>query len=249
MIYQGQQKRMRNILHFLPLITTAISTPFTFILYRHWNGKRASYLLWWTVGVFFYGIGTLTESLTTLFGWNAIFFKAWYITGALLGGAPLAQGSVYLLFRNERLARRLAVMLVAIILCVSMLVLFSPLRTEHAETYRLSGSVLEWQWIRLFTPVINLYAFIFLVGGAFYSAYKYLKRGKQFHDRFLGNIFIAVGALLPGVGGASAKAGYVEVLYVTELIGIILIWIGYHAVAHSESVSIHEKQRLSLQNR
>jgi len=38
------------------------------------------------------GVGTITESLTTVFGWNEWVFRAWYITGALCGGAPLAPG-------------------------------------------------------------------------------------------------------------------------------------------------------------
>jgi hypothetical protein len=37
---------------------------------------------------------------------------------------------------------------------------------------------------------------------------------------------IAVGAILPGIGGSFAKVGMVEVLYVGECIGIMLIWIG-----------------------
>ena len=38
---------------------------------------------------------------------------------------------------------------------------------------------------------------------------------------------ICVGAVLPGIGGSMTRAGYVEVLYVTELIGLILIYAGY----------------------
>ena len=33
--------------------------------------------------------------------------------------------------------------------------------------------------------------------------------------------------MLPGIGGWMAKAGIVEGLYVGELAGLILIWIGY----------------------
>ncbi len=33
--------------------------------------------------------------------------------------------------------------------------------------------------------------------------------------------------MLPGIGGGMAKAGIVEGLYVGELAGLILIWIGY----------------------
>jgi len=40
---------------------------------------------------------------------------------------------------------------------------------------------------------------------------------------------IAVGALLPGIGGAATRAGYVEALYVTELLGLLLIYAGYRA--------------------
>jgi hypothetical protein len=35
-------------------------------------------------------VGTLTESLTTLLGWQEPIFRAWYVSGALLGAAPLA---------------------------------------------------------------------------------------------------------------------------------------------------------------
>jgi hypothetical protein len=35
------------------------------------------------------------------------------------------------------------------------------------------------------------------------------------------------GALLPGIGGTATRMGHVEVLYVTELIGLTLIWLGY----------------------
>jgi hypothetical protein len=43
----------------------------------------------------------------------------------------------------------------------------------------------------------------------------------------VGNVLIAVGALLPGIGGAFTRFGYTEVLYVTELIGLCLVYAGY----------------------
>jgi len=41
-------------------------------------------------------VGTFMEGWTAIFGWNETIFRSWYISGALLGGAPLAQGTVYL---------------------------------------------------------------------------------------------------------------------------------------------------------
>ncbi|MDX1579642.1 MAG: hypothetical protein R3266_14245, partial [Gemmatimonadota bacterium] len=56
-------------------------------------------------------------------------------------------------------------------------------------------------------------------------------------NRAIGNAYIAVGAILPGIGGSFTRFGHVEVLYVTELVGLILIWIGYRYAARPVEVS------------
>ena len=43
-------------------------------------------------------------------------------------------------------------------------------------------------------------------------------------------ILIAIGGILPGIGGSMARAGYTEILYVTELFGLILIYCGYKLI-------------------
>lgn len=233
---------MPEPVHYLPIVTTLVSIPFAATLYRHWQRKpEALYLLWWFIGVVTYGVGTLTESLTTLLGWQPWIFKSWYISGALLGGAPLAQGSIYLLMKKSR-GHALAVAVVSVIVVASVFVVLSPINYDVVEPHRLSGSALGWQWVRYFSPFVNTYAFIFLVGGAFWSAWKYRSAGDEFRSRYIGNILIAVGALLPGIGGTSARMGHVEVLYVTELIGLILIWWGYRVIVGSRTRSIHENQ-------
>jgi hypothetical protein len=73
--------------------------------------------------------------------------------------------------------------------------------------------------------VVNTYAFIFLVGGAIASMAKYGRQGDAL--RAWSNCLIAVGAILPGIGGSFTRAGYTEVLYVTEFVGIILIFAGF----------------------
>jgi hypothetical protein len=70
---------------------------------------------------------------------------------------------------------------------------------------------------------------VFLVGGAAWSAIQYARK-KDSANRVLGNWLIAIGALLPGIGGGFTRFGYVEVLFVTEFIGILLIWAGYRAI-------------------
>lgn len=215
-----------SAVHYLPIITTIVSVPFAVsVLRRYATRKSGPHLAWWGVGILLYGIGTLTESIVTLFGWQEVVFRSWYIAGALLGGAPLAQGTVYLLL-SRRTANILSAILIPFIAIAATAVLLTPIDTTLVESHRLTGSVMEWTWVRMFSPFINTYAFIFLVGGAVLSAIRYARKPELSH-RFYGNTLIAVGALLPGIGGMSTRMGYTEVLYVTELIGLVLIWFGY----------------------
>ena len=232
---------MPQPVHYIPILTTLVSTAFAVKLYRHWRSKPgATYLMWWFIGLLTYAAGTLTESLTTLFGWRELVFRLWYVTGALLGGAPLAQGTVYLLL-PRRVANRLTFTLLTVVLIGAICVFLSPIRYELVEPTRLGGKVFGWQWVRAFSPFINLYAVIFLAGGAFWSAWRYAREGLS-RARAWGNLMIALGAILPGIGGSFTRFGHVEVLYVTELIGVVLVWLGYRAIVGDESPTIHAAQ-------
>lgn len=227
----------RSLVHFLPILTTLVSIPFAIVLFQRYRDRGGLHLLWWGIGVTMYGVGTLTESLTTLLGWDPLVFRLWYVSGALLGGAPLAQGTVYLLV-SRRWADRLTVLLVSAVAVAATMVFLSPLTLALVEPYRLSGRVMEWTWVRLFSPFINLYAVFFLIGGALWSAYKYALR-REAGGRVLGNLLIAVGAILPGIGGTFTRFGHVEVLYVTELLGLLLLYAGYRANVGSPAPAVH----------
>jgi len=234
------------VIRYLPIASTLVAASFTAVLWRHWRrNPRARFMLWWTIGVAVYGLGTLTETLTTLLGWHEPLFRAWYISGALLGGGPLAQGTVYLLLKR-RTADRLAVALIVYVAFVATLVLSTPLDASAVVDDRLDGAVMTWSWVRLFSPLVNTYALVFLVGGAAWSAWRYRHRADHPRSRVIGNTLIAIGALLPGIGGAFTRAGYVEVLYVTELVGLVLIWAGYRAIAGDAEESIHIQQRAAF---
>lgn len=217
---------MRSFVHYIPIITTCLTIVFAPIVFKRWQKRKpAPHLFWWALGIAMYGVGTLTESVTTLFGWNEVVFRSWYISGALLGGAPLAQGTVYLMFERTT-ANRMTAVLAAFILVAATAVILSPIDASLVETHRLTGAVMEWRWARLFSPFVNIYAAIFLIGGAALSAWRY-RGDPALRHRFIGNCWIAFGALLPGIGGTATRMGHTEVLYVMELIGIILIWLGY----------------------
>lgn len=216
-----------DLIHYLPIGTTVLSAVFlTLLLRRAALRNWAPHLMWWSIGVFAYGVGTALESSVTLFGNSIELTKAWYIAGAVFGGYPLAQGSVYLHFPRKT-AHVLGAISLAFALTLSVAVILSPVDASELLAHKPSGDILQWTWIRFpGTMVINTYAVIFLIGTAAWSALHFLWVHKD-RDRAIGNILITVGAILPGVGGSMAKAGIVEALYVGEFVGIILIWLGY----------------------
>lgn len=136
-------------------------------------------------------------------------------------GYPLAQAVVYLLC-NRKLANPLARISLSFVSVLAVLVILSPANTPELQIHHPSGDVIGWSWVRLTTTFINIYAAAFLVGGTVLSAVRFAKSTAP-KELVLGNVSIAVGGILPGIGGTMAKAGYVEALYVAELVGLIFI--------------------------
>jgi len=215
-----------SIIHYLPLATTLVAVCFLPVLIgRARNRGWPRHLTWWAIGVACYGFGTALESTITLRGNSPDLNRWWYLAGAILGAWPLATGSVYLVLKR-RTADVLTIASAIPLLVAGVAVLFSPIDVAELPAHKPSGAAIEWTWIRAITPLINVYAALFLVGGAVWSCVQFWGRGDQ-RSRAIGTGLIAVGALLPGLGGGMAKAGMVEALYVAELIGLVLIWGGY----------------------
>lgn len=228
---------MPEFVRYLPILTTILSAWFGTQLFLHWRRQPEKvHNGWWAFGVYIYGLGTLAETIVTLWGWSPGVFRLWYVTGALLGGAPLAQGSVYFHF-PRRTANRMTAVLVPFLVVATLLVLVVPIDQALVNPHGLSGRVMEWRWVRLLSPVVNLYAVIFLIGGAVRSALRHWRSGGR-RALAAGNAWIALGALLPGIGGSFSRAGHTEVLYLLECIGLLCIWRGYTLCVGGEPATV-----------
>ncbi len=227
-----------TLIHYLPIATTLVAVVFCSALVRRYHAKgEGVHLLWWAGGVATYGIGAGLESVITLVGNSTWLNKWWYVMGALLGAYPLAQGTVYLLLRRQT-ANLLSMITLPLVFAMVVLVALCPVNLEVLDSYRPSGRVLVWSWLRWLTPLINCYAALFLVGGAVLSSWRFARK-RTTRQLAVGNAFIAIGAIMPGFGGMAAKVGSIEALYVTELVGLIVIWGGY-SLCVSSSVTVHD---------
>ena len=65
-----------RIVEFLPIITTVLAVFFARDIILHYRDRRKKYLLWWSIGIVNYGLGTLLESIN-IFYWSEALNKTY----------------------------------------------------------------------------------------------------------------------------------------------------------------------------
>jgi len=223
----------------LPFVSSILSFVFAFLILRRFAERRGLNLLLWGVGMIFYGIGGFCEGYYGAFGWSALVFRLWYLCGAILVAAWLGQGTVYLLAKRKWAHGAMVILGLASfygLVRVFTAELDPSLMTTSVHTgSELSGHAIVTDGVRMLTPFFNLYGTVTLVGGAAYSAWLFWRKRVLLH-RTIGNILIAVGAISPAFGGAFSRFGISGALYISELLGAVLIFIGYlRAITPMES--------------
>ena len=220
-----------NVLNtILPFTSFLISFIFAGFVFKRYLERRRPHLLLWGIGMIFYGIGGFSEGFYGAWGWNPFVFRLWYLFGAILVAAWLGQGTVYLLVK-----RKWANWLMVVLLLASI---FGAVRVFSAELDptimttstltggEMSGHAIVSDGVRSLTPFFNIYGTLALVGGAAYSVFIFWRKKVLLH-RTIGNVLIAVGAILPAFGGTFSRMGIPGALYISELLGAIILFIGF----------------------
>ena len=226
-------------MNIISLLSTVVTIGITGYIFRRFLQKGGIHLLVWSFGFLLYGLGTLTEVLLSL-TFNEWTLKLWYLAGAMLTAAWLGQGTFYLLVRKFRIVNIFTGGLALVSLLSLVLLLSSPLTAaaanfipSHPVSSQYKDILVRGGLLTMLTIVLNIYGTILLVGGALYSAYLFWRK-QVLLNRVIGNLFIAAGALSPAMAGTFVKAGLIDGLYLSELVGVVLILVGFQfAIAHS----------------
>jgi hypothetical protein len=217
---------------YISILSTILALVFTVVVFNRYRSRGRFYLLLWAFGLLLYGIGTLSE-VVMIFTFSDFALRAWYLSGALLTAAWLGQGTIHLLVRRRYVAPTLTVILGVISVVALVLVIRAPI-TAAAASYDLTQPI-SAQYdeiltreglIRVLPPVLNIYGTVALIGGAVYSAYIFWRK-RVLAGRMYGNILIAAGAFMPAMGGSLLKAGLADLLYVSEFLGVVLMYAGF----------------------
>jgi hypothetical protein len=219
----------------LSVITAVISAVFAGIVFKRWwmaraEGKQRPHLLAWSIGLALYFLGAFAQVILS-FTWSQPFFALWYWSGALAVAPWLGQGTVYLLVRRGSIARN--VQMALILICVMTLPWALFLTPMNGEAWRpgidmvtIINDVMQKGGVRGFVPIMNIWGTVALVGGAIYSAWLFRRKGIK-ANRAYGNWLIAAGGLFPALGGALIRLNLTELKYAGEMIGVILIFLGF----------------------
>lgn len=212
----------------VPLASSIVSLLFSITLLDQYLVRRKPFQLVWAFGMFLYFISTGSEFIIGLVGPVSSLYKLWYLSGAVLVAAYLGLGTAYLL-APRRWAHITFIFLILASIYSIFKVFSSPVNLEAI----LPGHVLHSRAFpggpegpRIITPFLNTFGSIWLIGGAAWSAWEFWRRNILPH-RVISNILIAVGGLMPALGGTLSRLGATQYLYISELLGIIIIFIGF----------------------
>jgi hypothetical protein len=216
---------MFSINAIIPFSTALVSLVFAALIFKRYFNKRGEHLLLWGLGMLLFATGAFCEGAFAAWGWNDLGFRLWYLCGAVLVAAWLGQGTIFLLVR-ERTARILLLVLALGSIYAALRVLSAELDPALIPGSELSGLAITTPGVRSLTPFFNIYGTLALIGGAAYSINIFWRKRVLLH-RVYGNILIAAGALAPALGGLLSRAGVPSGLYLSELIGTILLFAGF----------------------
>lgn len=199
---------------FTPLVTGIVSLFFTASVFRQYSRRKKIHQFIWGTGLLVFSATALFESISEIIGWNIPMYRAYYISIATLV-AILGLGTIYLF--NRRAGRYLTLYFTVIIAALIIATLDADIDTQKLKEITVGGSAMPAD-VRIISPFLTIPGSIALIGGALYSWY--LTRRNY-------NLLIATGALLVASGGSLSRFGIEWALYILELLGVAVMYLGF----------------------
>ncbi|HLS88187.1 MAG TPA: hypothetical protein VK008_00970 [Sphingobacteriaceae bacterium] len=214
----------------MPFLSAGISGYFAYLVSRQYTERGKEHQLIWAVSLWLAAAGSLAYGVAVTSG-SAIFFRIFYLSGAVFMAALLGVGSCYLAF-GPRVGRISLVAVAALGLLVSGAVMGSPI--NNAALADLAVSVGSGRGVLRLTglaaagrTLLNIFGTVAVAGVAIKSAIDVGKR--QAPRNFLhGNLLIAGGVVANAVAGAMARLGTgFDPFWLLMTLGWVLMFLGF----------------------
>jgi hypothetical protein len=226
---QGTTEGSAPVDDVLSLLAAVVTYGFAGAMLDQYLARRRAYQLIWCLALLAFAVAFTAQSIAALHGWTTGLFRVWYGFGALNAVPLLGLGTVYLLC--PRWAKIAATVIVAELMFWGFARIFGePLRPADlvvapGATHPPTQTVLPPD-IRATAVWLNSLGTLVLFAGAAWSAWSFRRRRTAPH-RVVSNLLIAAGALIAGAAGALEKFGYPSLLYIGNLLGITVLFLGF----------------------
>ncbi len=227
-----------------PLVAAGVAGVFCAALLRRYLANRRPYQLIWAKAMAMYAVASVVLFVGATFGWNAWWFGAYWLFGAVLTVPFLAGGELVLLARRRGVAGATWVALV-VLAVVAVVVVLGAVRQVPTGFMKVPfrADFRFGPWTRdlprgadvfggssagavVIARVYSYSAYAFLLLGTLWSAWK-MRGAPELRDRFWGTLLIALGATIVAGGSAFAATGILVGFSLTLLTGITVMFLGF----------------------
>lgn len=187
-----------------PVLTACVTAIFAWGVWQDFSKRKRPYQALWFTSLFVSAVASVSYALAVQFQ-SPLAFKMYYLGGALLAGAYMGMGSLYLVL-SAPWARRVLTILVILSVVSTVLVLTAsvdPLALEALAGTSGRGVLQPGMW----QPMVvlhNVFGALAVVGVGFYSVIRGIRR-KDAPGFMWGNFLIALGILIVSMAGSAAK--------------------------------------------
>lgn len=203
-----------------------LALAFALSTFERWLDRRRPHEAAWTAALFLFAAASASMLGGVAFGWNAAWFRLFYLFGAITNVVYLALGTVYLL-GGLRLGRPVGWAVHAFSAFAAGVIAVAPVRGAVPADRLPQGSDVFGVLPRVLAAVGSGVGATVIVAGAAWSAAR-LARGTATRRLALANTLIAAGTVVLGAGGIlNSVLDEMDGFAVSLVVGISLLFGGF----------------------
>ena len=210
----------------LAAAATLLALAFAFCTLERWLDRRKPHEAAWTAALFLFAAASASLWAGAAFGWNGLWFRLFYLFGAIVNVPYLALGTVYLLL-DRRIGDRAALGVHLFAAFSAGVVAVAPLTATIEPDVLPQGSDVFGPLPRVLAAAGSGVAALVIVAGAVWSAVRLARRRST--RRLAGaNVLIAIGTVILGAGGIlNSVLDEMDGFAVSLVVGITVIFAGF----------------------
>jgi hypothetical protein len=216
------------------LLATIFSWIAVVMLIDQCLSRLRPYTIMWALGLLFYGVSTAAGDVGISAHWSVGVYAVWYYFGGILSAISLGLGTLYLLGpRKVAHFSTAAAAAISVYAAVRILTYTVPATIVAQMAKGTTASIVNVKQfpvlpsdITACAMLMNIPGAMLLFGGAAWSAWTYW-RSHQAGYRVVSMMFIALGAVFPGVANGLLRFGVSDAAQLGDVLGAIAFLAGF----------------------